>query len=298
VNTQPVSSATVNLASQALRNPASLPRQDLTQFQADDPFSAYLLSLSDPAAIAQAALANLASSTSAATTATTAANLSRLLAAGSGTAGTSTASAVTLAASLIRQLPGMASADSALAATAQAAANPPGLDATAALLAAAQAPSAQTDTSAADAASVLAAQQAQTDAQDADAAAQAAAAQAAAQNAAAAAPAAATSTAVAAVLAADTPGVDIWSNATDATAKFMGAGALAQLAGAGGNLAQGPPPQDVIPAINGVVGAQPMAANTYSNPQERAFGQGGAQQVAVPFQAASPLEGSRVDITS
>lgn len=294
MNTQPVSSATVNLASQALRNPASLPRQDLTQFQADDPFSAYLLSLSDPAAIAQAALANLASSTSAATTATTAANLSRLLAAGSGTAGTSTASAVTLAASLIRQLPGMASADSALAATAQAAANPPGLDATAALLAAAQAPSAQTDTSAADAASVLAAQQAQTDAQDADAAAQAAAA----QNAAAATPAAATSTAVAAVLAADTPGVDIWSNATDATAKFMGAGALAQLAGAGGNLAQGPPPQDVIPAINGVVGAQPMAANTYSNPQERAFGQGGAQQVAVPFQAASPLEGSRVDITS
>jgi len=78
----------------------------------------------------------------------------------------------------------------------------------------------------------------------------------------------------------------------------MGAGTLAQLAGAGGNLAQGPPPQDVIPAINGVVGAQPMAANTYSNPQERAFGQGGAQQVAVPFQAASPLEGSRVDITS
>ena len=109
MNTQPVSTATASLASQVLRNPASLPRQDLTQFQAEDPFSAYLLSLSDPAAIAEAALTSLANSSTTASSAAAAANLGKAL--GAGTAGTSAAGAVTLAASLIRQLPALNSPD-------------------------------------------------------------------------------------------------------------------------------------------------------------------------------------------
>jgi len=296
------SSTTMNpttsaLMAQVLRNQAAQARQDPTAFQANDPFAAYLLSLSDPAAIAEAALTGLASSTAASSSAATTANLGKALAATAGTGtgtGTDLASAVTLAAALVRQVPALSSP----AAVPDAATSAAATDTSALLLAAAQAPEAQAGTLQAEQTAAASAN-ANADAAAADTAARVQADAAAAQNAANAAPAAATTTALAAVLAADTGGVEPWSQAVDATAKFMGAGVMAQMAdGTGGLGAGAQPPQEVIPAVNGVNAAPPMAANTYSNPQERAFGQSAPHQPLAPAFPLNPAEGSRLDITS
>ena len=61
--------------------------------------------------------------------------------------------------------------------------------------------------------------------------------------------------------------------ATDATAKYLGAGFLG-LPAAPGILATAQP--EGVPAVDGVQATPALAGNTYSNPQDRAFGQSAA----------------------
>jgi hypothetical protein len=284
-------------AAKGLYNPANLPKLDLPTYQAADPFDAYLLSLSDPAAIAAAAVTRLATAGNTATANGNPASAALRLLAGTGATGATTlAGAVAQALGATGQDTGAGSVATAALTGAVLAGN--GSDALTAL-AGTQALDAQN--AAADAAT--AAEQAYADGAATDAAAsdQAAKQQADAQAAALAAQnAVATPAAVAAMAAvlADATGAarSDYDRATDATAKFMGAGSLSQ-AGAAGLGQTGPAAQDAIPALNGVGAARFEAANTFSygNPQERAFGQHAARTPAVPF--LNPLEGSRVDIT-
>jgi hypothetical protein len=296
VVTQPVSSAAAAavLAAQGVSNPANLPKLSLPTYQAEDPFNAYLLSLSDPAAIAEAAASRLAA-TGAGGNGTTNAALRAL--AGTGTGANALAAAVAQALGLTGQANGEGSITGAATALSSTVLATTGGDALTALAGtqALEAANAATDTTTAAAGSTYATGAA-ADAEQSDAAARA---QADAQAAALAAQnATATPAAVAAVAAvlAEATGVTRADSdrATDSTAKFMGAGALAQVGDAGLGQA-GLAAQDAIPALNGIGAARPMAANTYSNPQERAFGQTTARPTAVPF--LNPLEGSRVDIT-
>jgi len=88
---------------------------------------------------------------------------------------------------------------------------------------------------------------------------------------------------------------DLPSQATDATAKFMGAGTLALPDRSMGATLAAP---NVIPAVNGVLPASGMALNTSGNPQDQAYG--GAtearQRPLVP--ALNPTETFRLDLTS
>jgi len=87
-------------------------------------------------------------------------------------------------------------------------------------------------------------------------------------------------------------GPDPSSLATDATAKYMGAGFLGPAIGLSLDTASA---LEAIPAVNGVVGMYALAANTYSNPQGRAFAQPfGVNPPLVP--AANGPDGATLDL--
>jgi hypothetical protein len=300
MDTQPVTSTTAAmLTNPGLVNAGNGSRVNLASFQADQPFDAYLLSLNDPATIAEAALTRLATGSATTGAAGTTAAALRVLAGTATTGGNALAGAVsqTIAnpgGALTSGATGLAGSilattqTDAEALTAQAAAQ--ALDARNAAADAANADAARTaDQAYVDGANADADKSDQQARQQADAQ--------AASLAAANVSNATTLAAVATVLAEATgSGRDDWNRATDATAKFMGAGALAQVGDAGLGQA-GLASQEVIPAVNQIGSARPMAANTYSNPQERAFGQSAATPNFVNIPAASPLESPRLDIT-
>jgi hypothetical protein len=79
--------------------------------------------------------------------------------------------------------------------------------------------------------------------------------------------------------------------ATDATAKFMGAGAMGQPVAV---LSAYQDIQRAIPAVSGVLAISAMAANTSSNAQDRAFG-----RTAAPLQTFQvPGEGTELDLNA
>jgi hypothetical protein len=86
---------------------------------------------------------------------------------------------------------------------------------------------------------------------------------------------------------ADAVAADSAELAVDATAKFMGAGVMAQPARA---LSAYQAIQDAIPAVNGVLAASAMAAYTSSNPEGRDFGQTAGAHPAPGVPAPRPVE--------
>jgi len=76
----------------------------------------------------------------------------------------------------------------------------------------------------------------------------------------------------------------------DATAKYLGAGAMSQVAGPGPGPAEGS--QEAILAVDGVPFAPGLADNTYSNPHDRNFGQAAAAHTA----PLDPAEAPEVDL--
>lgn len=76
----------------------------------------------------------------------------------------------------------------------------------------------------------------------------------------------------------------------DATAKYLGAGAMSQVAGPGPGPAEGS--QEAILAVDGVPFATAVADNTYSNPHGRNFGQAAAAHTA----PLDPAEAPEVDL--
>ena len=253
-----------------------LPRLAQPGFLADDPFSAYLLSLSDPASQALAAVTRAAPATA-------------------GAAGKVGLGAV--AAALLGSVTGPA-AEAGLPvnpgpAAAALAAEPAQIPAQAAPAAAslplvedlpvAEA-AAEPEAAVQDAGTLSAEARAAELADDAVTAAKAAvAAGNATLN-------TLLATGAAAVVSAGSAGI-----ATDATAKFMGAGAQAQPSA---SAAAYQAIQNAIPAVNGVQGASAMAANTSSNPQGRASVQAGVTRPVAMVPAVNPAGASMIDFMS
>lgn len=230
---------------------AVLPRLAQSGFLANDPFAAYLLTLSDAASIAQAAI----------------------------TGQTGTQTAVNKPASN-RQAQAAAAPPLAQAASVPAAASSLSAAGVLAYATALALGTAAPDTSAAAATGVPAAGSAAADTPAASVGSTANAEITADAVAAAA-------TAVAPGAAETSPLEDAGSLATDATAKYLGGGIL----GLAGTISRDPAELDAIPAVSGVLATPALAANTYSNPQNRAFGQAVAQPsplVAAAGQAGAP----------
>jgi hypothetical protein len=245
---------------------AALPRLTQPSFLTGDPFEAYLLSLTDPAAQALAALQRSAATPAAAPagSAVSRSAVLKALVAGAASPGLGAASPFNPgpAAAAFAAAPGQAAIMAASTALPLAQAAP-----AAGSEADTQAQGRAADTAAAEA---ITAANAATDAiTAANAAAVASLAAANALRAAAA----------ASEVASGLPGL-----ATDATAKFMGAGAMGQPAAV---LSSYQEIQGVIPAVNGVLATSPMAANTSSNPQGRTFGRTAAHLPA-PGASAGP----------
>lgn len=243
---------------------ASLSRLSQPDFLANDPFAAYLLSLSDPAAQVLVALARSQSTPAVPATSRAGSAASALLAGLVGSVPPATALIAGTAAAGIS--PSVLDGTAALAASV--AASSPAQPSQAGALTDATAPTAE-DTANADltaaadarAAEAGAANDSQT-ARLADDALTAANATTVAGNA-----------AINAFYAASAAGAVTQgsaSQATDATAKFMGAGTMGLPDRA---LSAYLAIQDAIPAVNGVVGAAAMAAYTSSNPQNSAYAQ-------------------------
>jgi hypothetical protein len=96
-----------------------------------------------------------------------------------------------------------------------------------------------------------------------------------------------------AVLSAGQAGEDPSSLATDATAKYMGAGFLGPAVGLSLDQTTG---MDDIPAVNGVLGVYALAANTYSNPQGQAFAPPAGAGNGFQVPAANAPEAATLDL--
>ncbi len=81
--------------------------------------------------------------------------------------------------------------------------------------------------------------------------------------------------------------------ATDATAKYLGAGFIGLPAVPGAQAAALP---EGVPAVDGVLAAPSLAGNTYSNPHDRAFGQSAAHQAQSAPMAPTPAEAPELDL--
>jgi len=273
----PQVSAGAGLASGYL---AALPRLTQSSFLTGDPFEAYLLSLTDPAAQALAALqrAAIAPAAAPAGSAARSAVLTALVA-GAVSPGLGAASQGQAAASPFN--PGPAAA--ALAAA-------PGQ--ASALAASTALPLAQAAPAAGVEADAQARSQAAQTAADADRNAERAADAITAANAAAVASLAAANALRASAAASDAAS-GLPALATDATAKFMGGGAMGRPEAV---LSGYQEIQGAIPAVSGVLATSAMAANTSSNPQGRAFGRTAAHLPALAVPAPGAGESPGLDL--
>jgi hypothetical protein len=286
---------------------ATLPKLSQVAYLAQDPFGAYLLSLSDPAAEALAAITNTTGNGNAATSngagAQASAETAAILA-----AGTALAANPEPAAEPATYAPAVATA-------AQAAGIP--AEAAQALAGAAGTSAADTGTGFADTESAAAEDAARaardgnataldTDAQERQAALNSAnatqandlAANAIAAGTATAAADAANRSAMAGAVVGDQVSRDAGGLATDATAKYMGAGAMNIQAGGADPvraLAAYQAAQMEIPAVNRLNAAPALAAYS-GNAQSQAFAQNPAAQTTTFIPAAHRAEGARIDL--
>jgi hypothetical protein len=255
---------------------ASLPRLAQPGYLATDPFSAYLLSLTDPATQALDALTRSVAAPAAAAIAsrTAASPVLTALLASAASAGVAAvpANSPALPAPVVPANPGPAAASAALPlvqteATEDAGTEPDALAGDAAAARDAAASSAQSSLNADRVADAIAA-----------------------ANAAAVASLAAIA-ALYASNAASTVTGNSQSLATDATAKYMGAGAMGQPAT---DLSAYQVIQNAIPAVSGVLAASAMAANTSSNSSAQSFVQTAVRPPARiqvrPFAESSGLD--------
>jgi len=81
--------------------------------------------------------------------------------------------------------------------------------------------------------------------------------------------------------------------ATDATAKYLGAGFIGLPPVPGAQAAALP---EGVPAVDGVLATPSLAGNTYSNPHDRAFGQSAAHQAQSAPMAPTPAEAPELDL--
>ena len=79
--------------------------------------------------------------------------------------------------------------------------------------------------------------------------------------------------------------------AQDAIANYLGGGFLGQPA----VLAAGRPTSEALPDVEAVLPASSVAANTYSNPHDRAFGQSAAHMIHPP-PVQDPADSNEVDV--
>jgi hypothetical protein len=275
MNVQPVGVQSASSLSQASELAATLPRLSQSSFLADDPFAAYLLSLSDAASLAMAAITGRNATPAAASPAAGAAPSPGEALTASARQGHPVSAALRAAAALVASPAATSTEDSVLSAVY--AANLPATVG-APLAGASDAAGAAVATTPDDA-NTLPAVQVSADAATATA------------LAAESAPAA-TADQTVSVPGAGEP-LDPAGTATDATAKFMGGGILSASASFGSGPAK---PEEVIPAVNQVLASTPMAANTYGRPLGRGFAQPLATRPVAPAPVPAIADTSTVDL--